>query len=243
MLIDIDESVSLGVLACTCGHKVDRTPCRVADQVDAVFDSFFHGLDMLSEVGDPVLIVDGAILLDLIECAEAVLDDHERSFRVTVLKEIQCVAEAVRIDLPAPVGSFEVRVLCAAHHIALDLVNTFLDRYAVGHIVGEGVEVDSAFLNDREIFLVVHEGCIDAEFFEILSCEVRIFAADLYVAAEVVADLIASLELEHIFRIRCQRIPRDMADHVADHEVGVDLVAFNDRFGGCDELIMESFKS
>ena len=78
MLIDIDESVSLGVLACTCGHKVDRTPCRVADQVDAVFDSFFHGLDMLSEVGDPVLIVDGAILLDLIKCAEAVLDGPSR---------------------------------------------------------------------------------------------------------------------------------------------------------------------
>ena len=148
---------------------------------------------MLSEVGDSVLIVDGAVLLDLIERAEAVLYDHERCVRIAVLKKIQCVAEAVRIDLPAPVGSFEVRVLRSAHHVALDLVNTFLNSHTVGHIVGEGVEVDSAFLYEREIFRVVHERCVDSDFLEIFSCEVRIFAADLNVAAEVVADLIASL--------------------------------------------------
>ena len=34
-----------------------------------------------------------------------------------------------------------------------------------------------------------------------------------------------------------------MADHVADHEVGVDLVTFNDCFGRCDEFIVECFES
>ena len=49
--VDINEPVTLCVLARAGGDQVDRTPGRVADQVDTVFDGFLHGLYVLAEVG------------------------------------------------------------------------------------------------------------------------------------------------------------------------------------------------
>ncbi len=42
--------------------------------------------------------------------------------------------------------------------------------------------------------------------------------------------------------MRGQRVPGDVGDHIADHEIGVDLVAFDDGLRGGDELVVERFE-
>ena len=187
--------------------------------------------------------MNGAVFLNLVKCTESVLNNHKRNSRITVLKQVQSIAKSVRIDLPSPVGSLEVRILCSAHHVALDLIYALLDSHAVGHIIGECIEVDRAFLDNSKIFLIIHERGINAEIIKELLSEERILAAYLNITAEIVADCVTSLALKNILRIRCERIPCDVADHITDHEIRIDLMTFNNGLCGSYELIMKSFKS
>ena len=80
--------------------------------------------------------MNGAVLFHLVKRAEAVLNDHQRSAGIAAGQFVEGVAQAVGIDLPAPVGSLQIRVFGAAHHIALDHIHAFLNGDAVGHIIG-----------------------------------------------------------------------------------------------------------
>ena len=53
------------------------------------------------EVFNPVIIMDGAVLFQLVMCAEAVFGDDDRQ-TVTGVNLVEGIAEADRVNLPAP---------------------------------------------------------------------------------------------------------------------------------------------
>ena len=238
MTVHIDKSIPLRVLAGPCRDQVDRSPGRVADQRDTVFDRLAHSPDMLPEIRDPVGIMDGAVLFHLVKCAKTVLNDHQRHFGVSVVYKVQCIPKPVRIDLPAPIGGFQIGVLRVFDHIACRHLRIGILRHAAGLIIGEGIQIDRARLEDFEVALF-DEGCVDPVVFKEFKRELRVLPADLHVSAQIVLEIILSLESEHISRIGRQRIYGDMADHVADHIVGIDLMAQPDRQSGRKELMMK----
>ena len=126
-------------------------------------------------------------------------------------------------------------------HIAGCCLGTLVGCDAVGHVVGECVEVDRAFLDDLRVFFVVHEPGINTFVEEVLSCPYRVFASDLNVAAEVVLEVVFHRAGKDVLGIRCQRIDSDVADHVADHEIGVDLMAEFYNKSTCHKFIVQRF--
>ena len=57
--------------------------------------------------------------------------------------------------------------------------------------------------------------------------------------AEVVAEVVPLLALQDVLWIGGQGIPGDMADHVSDHEIGIDLMALHVSPGGSHELVVK----
>ena len=77
---------------------------------------------------------------------------------------------------------------------------------------------------------------------EVIHHKHRILAAHLHIAAEIVDKIVVVKASHHIHRIRCQRIIRLMRDHIADHEVGIDLMPLLHRQRRRDELMMQCRK-
>ena len=179
---------------------------------------------MLPEIRDPVRIMNGAVLFHLIKGAKTVLHDHERHFGVSVMQKVQCVPKAVRIDLPAPIRGLQIGVLRVFDHVACRHLRIRILRHAAGLVIREGVQVDRSLLENLEVALL-DEGGVNPVVLKELKGKLRILSADLHVAAQIVLEIVLSLESKHIGRIGRQRIYRDMADHIADDIIGVDLMA------------------
>ena len=110
VLVHIDEAVALVHLAGGGRDQVDAAPGGVAHQVDAVlFHRLFHLGDVLLEVGDAVVVLDAAVGFHLVVGAQAVFDDEE-GLGVVVGHPVQGVAQAHRVDLPAPVAGLDIGV-------------------------------------------------------------------------------------------------------------------------------------
>ena len=76
---------------------------------------------MLAEIIDAVVVVDRAVLVHGVIGAQAVLDDEQRLV-ITVLHIDERIGEAVRIDLPAPIGNGQVGVLHARREVAANFL-------------------------------------------------------------------------------------------------------------------------
>ena len=77
---------------------------------------------------------------------------------------------------------------------------------------------------------------------KILKGKGGILAPDLHVAADVVLKVFLIIAGKHILGVGGQGVQGHMGDHVADHKVRIDLVAFRNRDGACHKLIVESLK-
>ena len=105
---------------------------------------------MGAQVVDAVAVMHGAVRFQGILGAQTVLHHHDRD-AVTIVDLVEGVAQALGIDLPAPVGSLQVRVLEALRHVAVGLGGILVGGDAVGHIVAQGIEIHSAVLQNLGI--------------------------------------------------------------------------------------------
>ena len=71
--VDIDEAIALAHLTGRSGNQIDRTPGRVAQQINTVFHSLFHRFNVAAEVVDAIVIVNGTIFLDLVIGTKTIL--------------------------------------------------------------------------------------------------------------------------------------------------------------------------
>ena len=149
-----DQTVAFFDFSGGGADHVGAAPARVADQVHAVAYGFFHFLNMLPHIIDAVIVMDLSVLCDLVHCAKAVLHDHDRHL-IPVIDLIQHVAKAQSIDLPPPVGCFEIRILDIYRAVSFCGLGILLCKAdAIAGIVADADEVNGAVFQDFRVFLV-----------------------------------------------------------------------------------------
>ena len=234
--VHVDQAVALLHLAGGEAHHVDAAPDRVAHDGHAVqVDGLLDLGDVALEVFDARVVGDVAVLVGRLVHAHAVLDDEQRLVPALV-HLAQRVAQADRIDLPAPVGGLDVRV----GHQPVEAVLHRVERGALradgyGHVVAQGDVVDDAVLDSVEVARLHCD--VDAVTLPPLEQVARILAVHVHVAEQVaLAHLLLG---EHdVVRAASLRIDRHEGEHAADLEVRVDLASALDRDGRGDELVV-----
>ena len=120
--VHVDESVTFAKLCRGCADKVDASPGGVSHQIHAIHDSLFHLADVISEISDAVIVFYGHLAIctlnQLIKRTKTILHDKQW-FLVAVPECVQNIAKSLRIDLPAPVAGFQIRVWHTAQKISL----------------------------------------------------------------------------------------------------------------------------
>ena len=95
--VHVDESVTFAKLCCGCADKIDTASGSVSHQIYAIHDSFFHLTDVISEIGDAVIVFYGHLAIcslnQLIKCTKAILHDKQR-FLIAVPECIQNIAKS-----------------------------------------------------------------------------------------------------------------------------------------------------
>ena len=180
--------------------------------------------------------MNGAVLLDLVVSAHAVLDHHQRNL-VAGVNLIEGDAQAQRIDLPAPIGGLQIGVLAAKGHVALGHLVVLVGAHGAGHVVAKGVEIDLA-VGDILQVAVLHHKLNVVLGPEALGIE-RILAAHLHVGAVPVHGIHLLLRGEHVGRITRGGIGKDEAVHVAHLELRVVLVGVAHDAAAGHELVMQ----
>ena len=191
---------------------------------------------MAAQVGDTIRVVDGAVLLDLVVGAHAVLDHHQRNL-VASINLVEGDAQAQRINLPAPVGGLQIGILAAKGHVALGHLVILVGAHGTGHVVAKGVEIDLAIGDILQVAILHHKLNIILGP-EALGIE-RILAAHLHVGAVPVHGIHLLLRGEHVGRIACGSIGKDEAVHVAHLELRVVLVGVAHDATAGHELVMQ----
>ena len=195
---------------------------------------------MLAEIVDAIGVMYNAVVALFIIRAQAVFHNHQRD-SIAIINLVQRKAKSLGIDLPAPVGRFQIRILETCSDVAFSGFRLRIHRDAVGHVIAEGVEIDGSFAKDvRVSFLHLNADALSLP--EAL-CVGGILAAHHDIRAVPVALSHLLLVLDDIVRIAGQRIGQDEADHVAHLVFRVVLMRVLDDLGACHELVMQSLES
>ena len=176
-------------------------------------------------------------ILQQVLIAEAIFHHKQRNL-IAVIILIQHIAEAHRVDGPAPGSSRKVRVLhfaSASHNFVAGRFHTLICSHCIGVIVAETKIIHAAFLQNPKILL----GNVEAvsRFLPLLPDIGRIMSADMHVRQPKTPPILL-LRQEHILRTAAVRVVRHSRYHTANLKFGIDLMAFFhcQRAGG--ELIM-----
>ena len=219
----IDKAVALCHLAGGSADEVDAAPGGITHQIHTVlFYCLFHLLDMCPQIIDAVGIMDGAVCFLFIERTQTVLHHHQGDL-VAVVQLVQSVAQTHRVDLPAPVASFQVRILDSTKQVAVGAQQVLICGHTAAHVVGEGEEIHRAIAQGLgiaglhfDLHIVLGPDAL---------CKGRICTAHLHVTAVVVAVLPGMLVLDLILRVGRVGIVRSDGHHAADLIFRVDAVA------------------
>ena len=144
--VDVDKTVPLGHFSGRGADQINAAPGGIADEVHAVLlHSQLHLFNVLTEVINAAAVVEPAVLGPRILGAQTVLHNHDRN-PVAVIDFVQRPAQALGVDLPAPLTGFQVGVLQTLGDIALYRGRVAADAHTIAHVIGERVEVHSALL-------------------------------------------------------------------------------------------------
>ena len=144
---------------------------------------FSHTMDFFTFLHSAATAFGSVDVVGRLVHAHAVLDDEQRLVPALV-HLAQRVAQADRIDLPAPVGGLDVRV----GHQPVEAVLHRVERGALradgyGHVVAQGDVVDDAVLDGVEVARLHCD--VDAVTLPPLEQVARILAVHVHVAEQV----------------------------------------------------------
>ena len=176
---------------------------------------------MLAEVLYTVGVVDGAVGLHHVLGTHAVLHHHQR-LAVTVVQLDQAVAQALGVDLPAPVGGGQIRVLDTQHGVARGTLCVRVHRLGHGHIVAAGNKVHTACLQGGGI--LGQHFHMDALALEHLEDQAGVLAPDMHIGIEQVFQILC-LSSQLIIGCAGAGIGGELGQHAAHLAAGDDLVA------------------
>ncbi|MPN09810.1 hypothetical protein SDC9_157102 [bioreactor metagenome] len=180
---------------------------------------------MVIQVLDAVIIIYRPFAIfaldQFINSTQAVFDD-EQWFLVAIPESVQDDAQAFRIDLPSPLGSFQIRIHHSTEDIACPLhLLGLVSCFSRTHIVAEGNEIDRVF---QDFFIFRCDVQLDTVLTEITLHVTRVRSAYMHIREEEVL----AIRFHHgddIIRMGSQWVCRHCNDHAADFEIRIDFVA------------------
>ena len=151
MLIDINKPVALGHLSIGIAHQVDAAPRRVAPDLNTILDGLGHGLDVIAQVLDTIVVVDGSIRIDLVAAAEAVLNHHNGNL-IALVHLVEHDTQTHRVDWPLPCSLLEVRILGAPEKVTARLLGR-VSACALALIVAVRIEIDRTLFENLTVLV------------------------------------------------------------------------------------------
>ena len=184
---------------------------------------------MRAQIIDPVTVVAALVFKQLIIRAKAILNNKHGLF-IALVQSVQRVSETHRVDRPAPVGDLHIgighgmRVAADDHRAGL----LYFGLYCVGHIVTETDVVHGSLGQDLRVAFF-HSG--RGPFSLPLLISIGTIVASAHDVGEDISFVHSFHSLHDIFRITGIGIERNEAEHAADLEIRIDLMAllYDDR--------------
>jgi hypothetical protein len=218
--VDVNQAVALAHFAGRCRYQVNAAPGGVAHHRHAVGDGVGHGADVFPQVADAVIVSYLAVGVELVVCAQAVFHQEQR-FLVAVVHHVHGDAQTQRVDAPAPVAAWDMRVGQGFHHVGgAAVVVVHIGRRAARGVIAEGDKIDGvlqdlgvAFLHhDTHAFLAEYPGRIR-----------RVGTAGLHVDKEQVLAVFLQRG-PHVFRFAGPGVEIAAGQHAAHLVGGVHLM-------------------
>ena len=192
------------------------------------------------QIVDAVLVVDGAVLLNLVHSAQTVLNDEQR-LAVAVVEVYHGDPQSDGIDLPSPIGGGNVGVLHGGDGVAGRLLQVGgVRRHAGGVVVGEGDEIYGVSLHDLVVAGLLHD--VDALVAESGQKIGRVLAEYLGIAVAVGAPH-GLLHGQHILGLAGVGIVGQLGQHAAHLGSGDHLMADLGGQGGGYELMVHGLEN
>ena len=188
------------------------------------------------QVVDAVAVVHSVVGLQLVDGAEAVLDDEDGQL-VPLVEGVQAVAQTHRVDLPAPLRRFDVGV---GHGVGVAAAETrvfhlHVRPHAVGHVVADADVVHRAA---RQNLLIAGQhlggGALPRP---LLAGVGGIVAAAVHIA-EIIALVHGFLGHDHIVRVAGVGVERHECAHAANFKAGIDGMAFGHHQSRGHQLVV-----
>ena len=189
---------------------------------------------MLAQIADAVVIVNFAVFINDIFCAEAVFHQEQR-FLITVVHHVHGDAQAERIDAPAPFAHLNMRVAQGFDDVRrIGIVRVHIGRRAARGVIAERHKIDGVFqhfvvariFHNHHPFFAEHAGGVG-----------RIAAARLHVDKEQVLAVLLQRH-PYVFRLAGVRVEIPARQHAADLVFRVYLVGDFGRQRACDQLVV-----
>lgn len=208
--IYIDEAIALGHLRRTGRDDVPGTPVGIAEHLAPILDSLIHSLQMTLEIVDAVVVVDGAVRIDLVIGAHTVFG-NEQGLVEQVGDLVADIAQAQRIDLPAKVGAVQIGVGVGneAAGITAGLLALLI---GIAAVVAEGDEIHRVGSHDLKILrlglkvnVIFSPGAFNVA---------GITPVDLHIHEEIFAAA-APIGPKHVHGVASGRVQRAGVDHTA----------------------------
>ena len=108
VLVDIDEAVAF-LVAVQPAEQIRERPRAVGEHFRSFFDRQFDFLEVFRQIGDPIRVMDAAVLFKRVESAESVFGNDDR--QVIAAGDVAATdADADRIDGPIPIGRRQIGI-------------------------------------------------------------------------------------------------------------------------------------
>lgn len=231
--VHIHEAVAFGHLGGARRHNIEGAPVGVAEHLAAILDGLVDRLQVALEIVDAVIVVDGAVGLDLIVGAHAVFSDEQRLVE-QVGDLVADIAQAHGVNLPAEGGALQVGVGVRdkATGVAASL---FAVLVGVAAVVAEGDEIHRVGGYHLKVLGLGLE--MDAVFPPGALDIAGIAAVDLHIHEEVLAAA-APVGPEHVHRVAGCGVQGAGVDHAAILAGWVDGAQQGDGLGGGYEHVV-----
>ena len=195
---------------------------------------------MRLDIGDAVGVVHSAVCFQCVGSAETVLHDHERQMIPSVVL-VQRVAQAVRVQAPAPLAVHEVGVLGAHVQVAACRLSDRVGGSTAGRVIGVGDHIHRTLLQVYHIFRRYVQ--IHAVFFPDLWCKVWVRTLGHHVGSVVDAFLQFFLHQQHVLGVTGQWVGTgSTADHAAHHIFRIDLMSTFHGTGAGHILVVQQLE-
>ena len=145
-------------------------------------DCFLHLLYMAAHIFNTVIIVNLSILCQLIHRPKTIFHDHDRNL-IAVIDLVQNIAKTSCIDLPAPVGSFQIWIFQIVTSISGRFLSVLCHADTATGIIADSEKVHRTLLED--LFILLKNLQLDSVLLKVSRCKSRIISSYMNITGNV----------------------------------------------------------